>query len=746
MAVPFLGQRPRQNWRNNFEGGTAGKAVPDSPTNDGSGTPFDNIGATYDSSFPAHGNLCAHMTQGDYSWWKTATIGNRLCAYARCYLYWASDLTHPDCLIAFCNGGPGTELFEIKGPSGSGQLSAVDSGGTYIGNGTPGLLQPGVWYRLEAMCNVTTQTAEYRLYLADSEVPLEDKTFSNLAISGQSITSITGFGPDGAHSYMDDFAVSLQGWVGPGHSPGATVAASPTLTVTPGPTSNALSWTSPSDNGSWVYEYQIYRGTSSGGETLLATVTAPNLTYVDYGLTAGTTYYYKVAAVNGEGQGRASAEQTGVPQAGNPAPVQISNSVAASTNTVLAPSNLCAGNVLIAISCDPENDGVTMNLPSGFTVAGRWVSGADHGGSWVWGYRIATNSEPSRYVFSNSINNTVNVCSAILNYPANSLNPTPPIDGSAGASAQTNNSTSQAAQSTPSVSPSMSGEVLICAVSSHNGRSISSYPPEMAHGCQALLSSNEGMYVADEILTGTAATGSQTFTLTYADTGGGLSFLLKPNVSQTKTSPVQISNSSAAGTNTVNAPPNISAGNILIAISCDPNSDTAVMNLPSGFTIAGTWASDANHGATWAWGYKIASSSEPSTYTFSNSINASADVCNAILNYPANSLGRTGPVIDTASGTSAQSNNSTSQTGQVAPSVTPSTSGEVLVCAICSYYGRPISSYPTGMGDHVQALSEYNVGMFCADEILSGTTATGPQTFTLSYADVGGGISFLLHP
>jgi predicted phage tail protein len=64
-----------------------------------------------------------------------------------------------------------------------------------------------------------------------------------------------------------------------------------------------LSWQVPaSDNGSAITGYEIYRGTTSGAETFLASpgnVTA----YVDSNVTGGQAYYYQIRAVNVAGEG-----------------------------------------------------------------------------------------------------------------------------------------------------------------------------------------------------------------------------------------------------------------------------------------------------------------------------------------------------------------------------------------------------------------------------------------------------------
>ncbi len=73
-----------------------------------------------------------------------------------------------------------------------------------------------------------------------------------------------------------------------------------------------LAWSAPASNGgSAITNYTIYRGTSSGSETLVATI-GNVLAYADSGLTNGVTYYYKVSAVNGVGEGGQSGETSAV--------------------------------------------------------------------------------------------------------------------------------------------------------------------------------------------------------------------------------------------------------------------------------------------------------------------------------------------------------------------------------------------------------------------------------------------------
>jgi fibronectin type 3 domain-containing protein len=98
---------------------------------------------------------------------------------------------------------------------------------------------------------------------------------------------------------------------------GPTAPGSPTsLSATAGNAAVDLSWTPPSSNGgSGITNYKIYRGTTSGSETLVATI-GNVTTYHDASVTNGITYYYKVTAVNGVGEGGLSNEASATPSGG----------------------------------------------------------------------------------------------------------------------------------------------------------------------------------------------------------------------------------------------------------------------------------------------------------------------------------------------------------------------------------------------------------------------------------------------
>src|SRR5206468_1118869 len=137
--------------------------------------------------------------------------------------------------------------------------------------------------------------------------------------------------------YQSNGSISLdfQGfvfWEGPYHwelhpltgwrlsAPPTPPSAPQNLAATGGNAQVTLTWQAPaSDGGSPITNYRIYRGTSSNGETLKATI-GNVLTYTDTSVTNGVTYYYQVSAVNGAGEGPRSNEASATPSPPPPPP------------------------------------------------------------------------------------------------------------------------------------------------------------------------------------------------------------------------------------------------------------------------------------------------------------------------------------------------------------------------------------------------------------------------------------------
>lgn len=88
--------------------------------------------------------------------------------------------------------------------------------------------------------------------------------------------------------------------------PAAPVASAKSLAGTPA--SNVINWQAPNDGGSPITGYKVYRRTAGTQSAVLATVSGSTLSYTDTQVAAGETYYYKVSAVNANGEGQAGPE------------------------------------------------------------------------------------------------------------------------------------------------------------------------------------------------------------------------------------------------------------------------------------------------------------------------------------------------------------------------------------------------------------------------------------------------------
>jgi outer membrane protein assembly factor BamB/fibronectin type 3 domain-containing protein len=93
----------------------------------------------------------------------------------------------------------------------------------------------------------------------------------------------------------------------------------PSLTADAGKMIVTLSWTIPNSNGATILNYNIYRGTVSGGEILFVEGYPGGTSWADTNTTLGAKYYYLVSAVNIAGEGPKSNEQNAtLAKTGNP--------------------------------------------------------------------------------------------------------------------------------------------------------------------------------------------------------------------------------------------------------------------------------------------------------------------------------------------------------------------------------------------------------------------------------------------
>ncbi len=145
-----------------------------------------------------------------------------------------------------------------------------------------------------------------------------------------------------------------------------TVPTAPMLFAQPGNDVVHLSWSAPStDGGSALTKYKVYQRLTTGNysATPLATLSATTRTYDDSTVSNGTTYAYKVTAVNGVGTSPASEEQSATPKA------------TITTTEPGAPVGLTAAN------------------PAGY-VQLTWNPPTDNGGAPILHYEISRGTSP----------------------------------------------------------------------------------------------------------------------------------------------------------------------------------------------------------------------------------------------------------------------------------------------------------------------------------------------------------------
>jgi hypothetical protein len=182
--------------------------------------------------------------------------------------------------------------------------------------------------------------------------------------------------------------------------------------LVPGNTQVVLTWTAPLNQGaSLLTGYQILRSTSTGTEVSVATVGATVLTYTDTALTNSTAYFYKVAAVNSNGVGALSNEQTATPMSAPTAP-------SAPTLLNVTPAD---GQVALTWRAPSSNGGSTI---TGNTILRGTTSGGettlDSVGASVLTYTDTTAANGTTYYYKVEAINGVGSSA-----PSNELSATP---------------------------------------------------------------------------------------------------------------------------------------------------------------------------------------------------------------------------------------------------------------------------------------------------------------------------------
>jgi fibronectin type 3 domain-containing protein len=158
---------------------------------------------------------------------------------------------------------------------------------------------------------------------------------------------------------------------------GTAPAAPAGLSATAGNASVALSWTA----SSGATSYNVYRGTTAGGESTTAIATGITaVSYTDSTVANGTKYYYKVAAVNGGGTSGLSNEASATPEPpAPPAPIGLSAT---------------AGNSSVTLGWSASSGATSYNVYRGTTTGGESTTA------------IATGITAVSYTDSTAVNGT----------------------------------------------------------------------------------------------------------------------------------------------------------------------------------------------------------------------------------------------------------------------------------------------------------------------------------------------------
>jgi fibronectin type 3 domain-containing protein len=161
----------------------------------------------------------------------------------------------------------------------------------------------------------------------------------------------------------------------------SAVPAIPTIPLAPtnvvaaaGNTQATVTWSA----STGATSYHVKRSTTNGGPyTLIATATSTS--YVDTGLTNGTSYYYVVSALNSAGESPDSTQAVAVPSAPNPPPTTFGTWTNVTPAGVDLTNTLCGNVGTQFIQADATHP---SNMYTQFNCQGIWKS-VDYGQTWT---------------------------------------------------------------------------------------------------------------------------------------------------------------------------------------------------------------------------------------------------------------------------------------------------------------------------------------------------------------------------
>jgi fibronectin type 3 domain-containing protein len=261
-----------------------------------------------------------------------STLARSLRRPARRRRRWPGALAGA-CLAAIVAGWPvmlagaGVAGGSAAGPSYAGtalqgeQARVVDPGPPTGLTATPGNAQVSLSWIAPAS-DGGAAIVGYDVYLGtsshgESAAPVNG---SLITATGYTVTGLTNgttyyFTVDAVNAAQLHSAPSAEASATP-VSPATAPRAPSGLTATAGNAQVSLSWTAPgSDGGAKITSYDVYEGTTANVKTTAPVASSNGTSVTVKNLANGTTYYFKVAAVNAVGVGPASSAASAAPAA-----------------------------------------------------------------------------------------------------------------------------------------------------------------------------------------------------------------------------------------------------------------------------------------------------------------------------------------------------------------------------------------------------------------------------------------------
>jgi hypothetical protein len=185
------------------------------------------------------------------------------------------------------------------------------------GGATASLVPPTITIEPQSQVVMAGQAATFSV-TASGTAPLSYQWSKNGIAVGGAITSSYTTSATATGDTASSYTVTVTNTIGNVTSNTATLTVNnailpvPTgLLATGGNAQVLLTWNS----SAGATSYNIYRGTTSGGESIWANVPGISwTTFIDFGVTNGTKYFYKIASVNSGGISALSSEVSVIPQ------------------------------------------------------------------------------------------------------------------------------------------------------------------------------------------------------------------------------------------------------------------------------------------------------------------------------------------------------------------------------------------------------------------------------------------------